>query len=66
MTIVNKICDSCGAKVEWLYAMPNLKIEGLGINVYDGGRELCKWCAKKLIDKYRTEKFDMYNIRGVK
>lgn len=65
MTITKKICDSCGAEVEWLYTMPTIRIEGLNLTMdTENGRELCRECAKKLIKKYDTEKFEIDSQGG--
>lgn len=34
MTETIKICDSCGKRVNWLYDIPRLIVEGYNINEY--------------------------------
>ena len=42
------ICDKCGHKVNWLYDLPRLIVEGNVINEYPGHTEVCRECAEKL------------------
>lgn len=41
-------CDKCGRRVNWLYDLPRLIVEGNVITVYSGHLEVCKDCAEKL------------------
>lgn len=53
MTKTIKICDKCGAEVDWLYEFPRMHIKGLRLEVEEYGKfDLCKECAEKFVDMY--------------
>lgn len=54
MTKIIKICDKCGKEVKWLYEIPEFRIEGLNINIYNGSQELCEHCARKLVEMIKN------------
>lgn len=58
MTIIKRICDSCGKEVDWLYEMPYLCMQGKTITAYERhwNRELCEDCASDVIKIYKEWK----------
>lgn len=54
MTETIKICDSCGKRVNWLYDIPRLIVEGNVINEYPSKMEICKECAKILCERFNS------------
>lgn len=58
MTIIKRICDSCGKEVDWLYEMPYLCMQGKKITAYERhwNRELCEDCAADVINIYKEWK----------
>lgn len=53
MTKTIKICDKCGAEVDWLYSFPLMRIEGLNLHINQyAHHELCKECAEEFIHMY--------------
>lgn len=54
MTETIKICDSCGKRVDWLYEIPRLVVEGNVINEYPGRTEICKQCAMILCERFNS------------
>lgn len=54
MTEIIKICDSCGKRVDCLYDIPRLIVEGNVINEYPSKREICKHCAKILCERFNS------------
>ena len=54
MTETIQICDSCGKRVNWLYNIPRLIVEGNVISEYGSNREICKECAKILCERFNS------------
>lgn len=54
MTETIKICDSCGKRVEWLYDIPRLIVDGKVINEYPATKEICENCAKILCERFNS------------
>ena len=53
MTKTIKICDKCGAEVDWLYEFHRLNIKGLRLEVAEYDKfDLCKECAKEFVNMY--------------
>lgn len=54
MTETIKICDSCGKRVNWLYDIPRLIVEGYNINEYPSNKEICEHCARILCERFNS------------
>jgi hypothetical protein len=55
MTKTIKICDKCGAEVDWLYKFPLIRRVGLNTELREHARhEMCEKCADEFIEKYNN------------